>query len=182
MKALMTAACLVFVLSGTVLAQSGLHVYDSTGKVLGTWLQSYVCINSSLGCGSVAILSGSGISVVLPVSASGFVFSLGYSFNTPRFYHASSDCSGARFVSFAAADIGGFLPPPAILAAGKLIIPLSTINLASMHSVEAFNNPPANGDYTQPGDCTVTSTLNEAMYPVVTVNASQLGTPPFSVR
>jgi hypothetical protein len=189
MKRILLIVCSLS-LGGTVLAQSttGLHVYDTTGRVVGNYVPSIPCINpKGVPCNGLAVLGTPSTPVVLAVSSGGVYFPLVHQLNVPQFFHSSSDCSGARFVGDTGSSIDGFLPPVAIGTAdiggrsSKVIVPINPPLHLDMHSVETFDDDPLRTDFTQPGVCSA-ATGNPTAYFVVTVDTSVFGTPPFSVR
>jgi hypothetical protein len=146
-----------------------LQVYDSQGKVVGRF-------NTGEPYETAAII-GAGWTALVPVGRNGFKLAFTYVLSPPFFLHASSDCSGPRFVN---GDPDRLLPPPAILSGDKLLVPLApALTNVPFNSVENF--PAGTRDFTQPGSCTQASG-NDPAHLIVTVDASTVGIPPFSIR
>ncbi len=186
MKRLFLATALASVCLATLSAQSAStspHVYDSTGKLLGSYIATAPCPIPGY-CGSVALLSVGTLSVVLPISESGLAIPTEYGPNGQvRFHHTSADCSGQRYLSEEDyGDPARLIPPVAIYSpiGNNLIIPFKPAMQITANSVEIMNQPQL-ADMTQPGNCFQT-TRTGPMLVVFAFNASLLGTPPFSVR
>jgi hypothetical protein len=157
----------------------GLKVYDSTGRIVGHYIAFVPPPDPQFGpFGAGAALFGPGTSVLFAVSKSGFRDTSSF-FNPVSFVHTSVDCSGERFLFSGRPD--DFLPPAAVVSGEKLIVPHGPPVVQTWNSIEEFNldNPPV--DYTGPGVCRPRIS-NDPAYPTFTVNASEVGKPPFTVR
>ncbi len=167
-------------LTATVSAQTsgGLHVYDSTGKVIGNYLVTAPCnvLGPAFGgpCGDVAVVSIGTSAIVISVSGRGFAQRY-----ITDFFHTTTDCSGPRLIL---GDYGDpdLLPAPSMFSAAtnRLIVPVGptlTVTALSYEDMGGVTDPGP------PGTCRSTSRTS-SMYLTIPVDASLVGTPPFSVH
>jgi hypothetical protein len=156
-----------------------LQVFDSQGRVLGRYFP--VAPGCGTDCSAAAIVTPT-YSALLPLTPKGFTLITHYRMHLPSIVHLSSDCSGPRFMMSGAQDNAGFFPPPALLTAAKLMVPLAPAVVGMMfNSREVFSDGPEVVDWSQPGTCAAAQT-NDTAYFLVTIDAAAVATPPFSIR
>ena len=98
-RLLLAAAFATFAHPGFAQTPNGLRVFDSTGKVIGTYLVAAPCSAMDRCRGAVYIGSPTATGVVVPISSKGVALAQMYDgINTVSFFHASTDCSGPRLL------------------------------------------------------------------------------------